>query len=671
MGKINIMSKKLSELIAAGEVVERPASVIKELVENSIDAGADKVTVEIQNGGRTLIRVSDNGSGIERDDVSLAFVSHATSKITTEADLNKISTLGFRGEALASICAVSRVNLLTKTADSDEGTSLSGEGGEITSIKEAGCPNGTTITVRDLFYNTPARMKFLKTDRGEGNAAALIIDKLALSHPEIAFRFIRDGKVTLHTPGDGKLKSAVYAVYGREFTDGLIPVDYTHKGIRIKGLTSKPIASRKNRNMQNFFLNGRYIKTGTGCKALDEAYKHSIMVGKYPSCVLNIIVPESFADVNVHPAKTEIRFVNEAPVFEAIMYAVKTAIIQGDSRPEMTFESKINPNSRSFTDITRERQPSALQQRINEALLKEKLEERERQNRRQETAERHSEPAKPAYSTAHAAPADEPAVSVPSKNYAVSQSVASEPENYIRSQDKVEVHYELPKPQSQTAPDSDAYSEPKTQMPEIVSEAEVNIISEDDKPQKNLRFVGEAFDTYIIAEYGKDLLMIDKHAAHERLIYEKLKSTENSGDNVQMLLTPIQIVLAKNEYNAVLDNLDIIARAGFDIDDFGSGTVILRSVPAMLRKENIKDAVVEIAGRLASGKQDVTTEKLDWIYHSIACRSAIKAGNKSTEKELVDIAVRALENDVYYCPHGRPIAFLIKKSTIEKQFGRI
>lgn len=668
MGKINIMSKKLSELIAAGEVVERPASVIKELVENSIDAGADKITVEIQNGGRTLIRVSDNGSGIERDDVSLAFVSHATSKITTEADLNKISTLGFRGEALASICAVSRVNLLTKTADSDEGTSLSGEGGEITSIKEAGCPNGTTITVRDLFYNTPARMKFLKTDRGEGNAAALIIDKLALSHPEIAFRFIRDGKVTLHTPGDGKLKSAVYAVYGREFTDGLIPVDYTHKGIRIKGLTSKPIASRKNRNMQNFFLNGRYIKTGTGCKALDEAYKHSIMVGKYPSCVLNIIVPESFADVNVHPAKTEIRFVNEAPVFETIMYAVKTAIIQGDSRPEMTFESKINPNSRSFTDITRERQPTALQQRINEALLKEKLEERERQNRKPEIFESRLEPVK---RTSSHALHDEPLTVTRSADFEISQSVASEPEDYVKSQDKVEVHYELPKSQSQTAPDSDAYSEPKTQIQQIVSEAEADIISEDDKPQKNLRFVGEAFDTYIIAEYGKDLLMIDKHAAHERLIYEKLKSTENSGDNVQMLLTPIQIVLAKNEYNAVLDNLDIIARAGFDIDDFGSGTVILRSVPAMLRKENIKDAVVEIAGRLASGKQDVTTEKLDWIYHSIACRSAIKAGNKSTEKELVDIAVRALKNDVYYCPHGRPIAFLIKKSTIEKQFGRI
>lgn len=665
MGKINIMSKKLSELIAAGEVVERPASVIKELVENSIDAGANKVTVEIQNGGRTLIRVSDDGSGIERDDVSLAFVSHATSKITTEADLNKISTLGFRGEALASICAVSRVNLLTKTAGSDEGTSLSGEGGEITSIKEAGCPNGTTITVRDLFYNTPARMKFLKTDRGEGNAAALIIDKLALSHPEISFRFIRDGKVTLHTPGDGKLKSAVYAVYGREFTDGLIPVDYTHKGICIKGLTSKPIASRKNRNMQNFFLNGRYIKTGTGCKALDEAYKHSIMVGKYPSCVLNIIVPESFADVNVHPAKTEIRFVNEAPVFEAIMYAVKTALLQGDSRPEMTFEAKINPNSRSFTNITRERQPSALQQRINEALLKEKLKEREQQERKPEIFE---SPLKPVKQMNSHVLHDEPLTVTRAADFEISQAVASEPVNYVKSQDKVQVHYELPKPQSSTA--SDAYGEPKTRLPEIVSEAEVNLISEDDKPQKNLRVVGEAFDTYIIAEYGKDLLMIDKHAAHERLIYEKLKSTENSGDNVQMLLTPIQIVLAKNEYNAVLDNLGLIAKAGFDIDDFGSGTVILRSVPAMLRKENIKDAVVEIAGRLASGKQEVTTEKLDWIYHSIACRSAIKAGNKSTERELVDIAVRAIENDVYYCPHGRPIAFLIKKSTIEKQFGR-
>lgn len=328
MGKINVLDKSIAELIAAGEVVERPASVIKELLENSVDAGATAITVEIKNGGVKYIRITDNGSGIMKDDVPKAFLRHATSKVSVANDLDNIATLGFRGEALASICAVAKVQLLTRHFSEDIGTSYEINGGQEVSCGDAGCPKGTTIIVRDIFYNVPARMKFLKRDVAEGNAVANIIDKLALSHSEIAFTFIRDGKQVLKTPGDGNLKSAIYSVYGREFVNKLIPVDYSLNGVQISGYITKPEFARPNRNMQNFFINGRFVKSLTAAKALEEAFKGSIMVGKIPSCVMHISIPCDTVDVNVHPAKTEVRFINERPIFDAVYHGVKTALLR-------------------------------------------------------------------------------------------------------------------------------------------------------------------------------------------------------------------------------------------------------------------------------------------------------------------------------------------------------
>ena len=646
MSKIKLMDKSLRDMIAAGEVVERPASVVKELLENSIDAGSTAITVEIQNGGRTLIRITDNGCGIAREDVTLAFTSHATSKISTESDLDSIATLGFRGEALSSIASVSRVAMLTKTADEQFGTSVNLEGGEILEIEDAGCPNGTTIIVRDIFFNTPARMKFLKSDLAEANAVAGIVDKLALSHPEISFKFIRDNKTALHTSGDGKLKSAVMSLYGRELADNLIEVEYSYNGLEISGLISKPIASRKSRSMQNFFLNGRYIKTKTGYAALDEGYKNSIMVGRYPSCFLNISMPHDMVDVNVHPAKTEVRFVNESTVFDAVRFAVKTAIGKGDSRPVM----KINHNGK---DILRKAQPEfspMLQQRINEAIFKE--------NKSAETRTTLS-PNLPIKETPAKIEVEKITETVTVENKETEDIIpTAKPQPPMTAEpDAILTHRELYRRETD-----------EKQKPTV---EEIPVFIDAPTEQKSVRVIGEAFDTYILAEYGRDLMLIDKHAAHERLIFEKLKKGNIDDSGVQILLEPIRINLPKDEYNAVVENTELFCKAGLEVDDFGDGTVILRSIPSMLLKEDAEDTVVEIAARILNNKKEITTEKLDWIYHSISCRSAIKGGDKSNIGELVEIAKMALSEDIRYCPHGRPIAIILTKSEIEKEFGRI
>jgi DNA mismatch repair protein MutL len=639
MAKIKVMDKNLRNLIAAGEVVERPASVVKELLENSIDAGATFITIEIAKGGRTLIRVTDNGCGISRDDVELAFVSHATSKIKEEEDLDSIMTLGFRGEALSSIATVSKVTLLTKTANEDFGTSAKLMGGEITDISEAGAPDGTTIIIEDLFFNTPARMKFLKSDMGEGNAVAGIVDKIAVSHPEISFKFIKDNKTIYQTSGNGNLRDAIISVYGKSVADSLIEVDYTHDGIKVTGLTSKPIESRKSRNMQNFFLNGRYIKTKTGFAALDEAYKNSIMVGKHPICFLNIIIPANRVDVNVHPAKVEVRFDNEQLIFDAVRYAVKTALSEHDTRPQMKLNSRDN-----FKNILRENEGTPIQKRMADAIFK--------------------------------------ALDETPKETSVLPKTDYTHQTLKVNSDSADYQKFAPTPIEDFANDFTSYPDAKPNAKEeIITQTELTDREEPDeqifvdedlsKDSKPLKFVGEAFDTYIIAEYGKDLLFIDKHAAHERLIFERLKRGEIDDGGKQLLLEPMSIILPKNEYNAILDNRDLLNNAGFEVDDFGDGTVLLRSIPSILIKEDAKSTLEEIADRLINNKKDITTEKLDWIYHSISCRSAIKGGNKSTTDELIKVARDALSDDIMYCPHGRPIAIVLKKSEIEKQFGRI
>ena len=644
MPKINVLPKQLAELIAAGEVVERPASVVKELLENSIDAGADNITVEIKNGGISYIRITDNGCGISREDIRNAFVSHATSKISTSEDLESILTLGFRGEALASVSAVARVEVMTKTADDDIGTRYVIESGEEVSLDDAGCPNGTTIIVRDLFYKTPARMKFLKKDVTEANAVAGVVDRIALSHPEVSIRFIREGKQVLITSGNGDLFTCIREIFGKDFSSDLIFAEYSGQGVEVGGYVSKPSASRPNRNMQFFFLNNRLIKTGTGSAALSEGYKNSVMVGKFPSCVLNIKINPSLVDVNVHPAKTEVRFSDERLIFNAVFYACKNALAKGDTpkqvkeivkdfykAPEKAPEqlkivSKPAPVSDFWQHIPKKTEPAPVTEspkvKINFVEPK--------------PAEIIPEPVKePTKIISVSAPVGE------------SQKEENIEDILLNSPSKIET------------------AEPVVSDDEIIAEAKPAFEEEE------FHLVGEAFKTYIICEYKGKMVIIDKHAAHERIIYEKLKR-ENSERTPQLLLMPVTVTLSKEEYSAVLENLELINKAGFEAEDFGNGCVIVRECPMEIDADDVQDVICEIAGRFVEKKQDVMFEKLDWIFHSVACRSAIKAGNFTSRLEMERFAKQLLSMpDIRYCPHGRPVLIEMTQRELEKNFGRV
>lgn len=703
MGVINVLDKHIAELIAAGEVVERPSSVIKELVENSIDAGAKNITVEIKNGGTTFMRVADDGCGIYRDDIKKAFLRHATSKVKTANDLDSIATLGFRGEALASISAVSRLQVITKNENEEIGSCYEIEGGDEISLEEAGCPTGTTFVIRDLFYNIPARSKFLKKDVAEGNAVSALMDKIVLSHPEVAFTFIRDGKQVLRTFGDGKLLSAIYSVFGKDFAKGLIPVDYTLDSVTVKGYISKPINSRPNRNMQNFFINGRFVKTRTGMAALEEAYKGSIMVGKFPSAVLQLTVPYEIIDVNVHPAKIEVRFINERPVFDAIYHAVKTALQQGDERKQIHFKEntafneikKVNPfnNAQAVfakAENTPAEKPIKPIERIEPVLknsepkpynpfdeldLKDEkskpvsidnlkmsdssnpfdIYSKQAIKRNSELENKKAEFSKQKLEKAEQLilKATQQEESLPKQEITVDDLTAESTETPIET----EVSKEEVKPLKEISENKTDNNDALTELP---------------KEQTKLRFLGEAFNTYIIVEKNdNEVLIIDKHAAHERIIYEKLKADSGSA-NVQYLLTPITVTLDKIDYDAAVSNLDMFAKCSFDVEDFGNGTLLVRSAPQYLAATEIADCITEMSGYIASGKKDIYTEKMDWFYHNVSCRSAIKAGNKSTVQELMDIAWTLERNpQIKYCPHGRPICIVMTKYEIEKQFGRL
>jgi len=620
MNKIQVLDKHIAELIAAGEVVERPASVMKELVENSIDAGSSAITVEIKNGGITYMRVTDNGCGISRADAPIAFLRHATSKVHDQDDLDNIATLGFRGEALASVAAVAHVELLTRAEEELAGTRYVIDGGSEQLCDDAGCAQGATIIVRDLFYNTPARMKFLKKDVVESNAIAGVLDKIALSHPEVSLRFLRDSRETLHTPGDGKLISTVYAVYGKEFTAGLIPVDYELNGVKVWGFISKPAAARPNRSMQQFFINGRYVKSRTAMVALEEAFKGSLMVGKMPACVLHLGVSYQSVDVNVHPSKIEVRFINERPIFDAVYHGVKTALNQSDAPSVMPLNKPI---------LSPFRQPPAPVQMQLPTIPKQEQPEQQPNVKSPQTA--HS------YAVSD--------VQVPQFH----TDYAAKPVGIPSFQPEVQANEQSVSPQI----------EPNHFEPSKISE-----------PQSQ-KYVGEAFGTYIIVQLGNDeLLFIDKHAAHERMLYEKLKA-EGGQAAQQMLLQPVTVTLDKNEYSAVLGSIDTYAAAGFEIEDFGSGTILVRSAPLILGGEDVADAVMEIAGYLQSAKNDITTEQLDWLYHNVACRAAVKAGDESSPQELIALAQRMEAEDIRYCPHGRPVSIIMKKKDLEHQFGRV
>ena len=664
MGKINVLDKHISELIAAGEVVERPSSVVKELIENSIDANATAIEIEIKNGGTSYIKISDNGQGILREDVPKAFLRHATSKVKNHDDLDSIKTLGFRGEALASIAAVSKVEMITKSENELAGTCYKIEGSDEVSIEDIGCPTGTTIIIKDLFYNTPARMKFLKKDASEASSVSAIVDRIALSHPDISFKFIKNSKEELNTPGDGNIKSCIYSVYGKSFSAGLIPVKYELNGVKVYGFTCDTNSARPNRSMQHFFINGRYVKSKTMMVALEQAYKGSIMVGKFPSCVLYLELSYEVIDVNVHPAKIEVRFINEKPIFDAVYYGIKTSISKLDRPLEMLLNDNNISNEKKI---------------INDNLNKEIL--------------KVSDPTvKNDYYTMKPIPTnnvnvEEPDVFIPKKN------VSYSPLKPIELEKKPTIYKDNTKEEVTSKIDlhvDEAHSNPffeennKEQHNIILEEEKIDNFSiAEDESNKNavaffsldndkINVIGEVFSTYIVLEKNKDkLLLVDKHAAHERLIYEKLKK-ESGKSFSQYLLTPLTVTLEKKEYSAVISNLNLFSEAGFEIDDFGSGTVIVRSSPLYLEHDDISDSIIEMAGYVLENKENISTKYMDWLYHNIACRTAIKSGDKSNKDELIALVKKLDENpELRHCPHGRPILINITKKEIEKQFGRM
>ena len=712
MAVIHVLDKHTAELIAAGEVVERPASVVKELLENSIDAGATQVTVSIESGGVKLIEISDNGTGIEAEYISTAFIRHATSKIETPDDLTNIHTLGFRGEALASIASVARVELTTRTEVDEFATVYRIEGGEEVSREPGARAVGTTIRVKDLFYNTPARMKFLKKDSSEGTFVSDTVTHVALSHPEVSVKFIREGKLQYVTPGDGQLRGAVYAVLGREFSRDLIELKNQEGVYRITGLVTPPKSCRASRSMQHFYINGRYVRNRTIMAGMEMAFKGTMMQGKFPGGILLLEMPADLVDVNVHPAKIEARFARENDVFDVVYHAVKLALAQpGTGERLFTFEADKEEekaeNSKNDADIIKNDVKNnnftglsaIIRGQADPGVL----------------PQQHWEPAKPAAAPQQPAPAAAmqipTAPSVPRwKGSAQNEDMldpfvtlhspklettkAPEPFRAAASETQLDVEPEfgetkLHSPQDHMAawnpaqeapkeePESAPCAETEPDAPEaaeqetVLAEPEqMNFDPTADQPEP-LRYVGEVFRTYILAERGDELCLIDKHAAHERQLYEKLAANYGNVPS-QMLLEPAAIDLAAEEKQALLDNIPLLENAGLEIADFGGNTVVLRAVPADVEPQNAESLLVEIANKLLKGGHDALNEHTEWVLHSISCRAAIKAGDKSSPQELLALAEKILSGEVPpFCPHGRPCVLKLTRKELEKQFGRI
>ena len=711
MAVIHVLDKHTAELIAAGEVVERPASVVKELLENSIDAGATQVTVSIESGGVKLIEISDNGTGIEAEYISTAFIRHATSKIETPDDLTNIHTLGFRGEALASIASVARVELTTRTEVDEFATVYRIEGGEEVSREPGARAVGTTIRVKDLFYNTPARMKFLKKDSSEGTFVSDTVTHVALSHPEVSVKFIREGKLQYVTPGDGQLRGAVYAVLGREFSRDLIELKNQEGVYRITGLVTPPKSCRASRSMQHFYINGRYVRNRTMMAGMEMAFKGTMMQGKFPGGILLLEMPADLVDVNVHPAKIEARFARENDVFDVVYHAVKLALAQpGTGERLFTFEADKEEkaeNSKKDTDIIKNDVKNNSFTGLS-AIIRGQADPGV-------LPQQHWEPAKPA--AAPQQPAPSAAMQIPTapsvprwKGSAQNEDMldpfvtlhspklettkAPEPFRAAASETQLDVEpefgetklhspqdhmaawnpaQEAPKeepesaPGAETEPDAPEAAEQET----VLAEPEqMNFDPTADQPEP-LRYVGEVFRTYILAERGDELCLIDKHAAHERQLYEKLAANYGNVPS-QMLLEPAAIDLAAEEKQALLDNIPLLENAGLEIADFGGNTVVLRAVPADVEPQNAESLLVEIANKLLKGGHDALNEHTEWVLHSISCRAAIKAGDKSSPQELLALAEKILSGEVPpFCPHGRPCVLKLTRKELEKQFGRI
>ena len=634
MPNIIQLSSHVANLIAAGEVVERPASVVKELLENAVDAGATKISVEIKDGGMTFLRVTDNGCGMEPQDARTAFLRHATSKLRTAEDLAAIATMGFRGEALAAIASVSRIDLLTKPAGSLIGTSLHLEAGNIIEEAEAGCPDGTTIIIRDLFYNTPARMKFMKSDTVEGGRVAAAVQMQALAHPEVSVTLIRDGKQVLSTPGTGKLADAVYCVYGRECAQ-MAPVDSRWDGYHITGFVSKPTDSRPSRALQTFFVNDRPVKSRLLTAALEEAYRNRIMVGKFPACVLHLTVPVNAVDVNVHPAKTEVKFLSEKAVFDCVHYGVLAALNKQTDRPDVKFKNEPAPTPR------REAVPQP-----PVAAAPPKAEPKKEPFFRTMTLEEYK-----AFSTAvQNAPQ-------PKKEAAVATAVA------IERQSLPPLAEPVLKPSTAPAPAPIPTPVPQPE-PEPVQEALP-------MPQEiPWRMVGELYNSYILVEQGEDAFLIDKHAAHERILFEKLKENQEAISS-QVLLQPIAVRLSAEGAAELLANGELLLELGFEIEEFGDNTVLLRQIPMDLSPSDAAEAAEELAADLMRGRREKKTTVRDEVLHTVACKAAIKAGWVTSEPELLALVKQVMaREDLKYCPHGRPICITLSKKQLEKQFKR-
>ena len=649
MPKIIQLSPHIANLIAAGEVVERPASVVKELLENAVDAGASKVTVEIWDGGMTFLRVTDNGCGMAAEDARTAFKRHATSKLRSAEDLSAIGTMGFRGEALAAIASVSRIGLMTKTPGSISGTSLMLEGGEITEESEAGCPDGTTIIVRDLFFNTPARMKFMKSDTVEGGRVAAAVQLQALAHPEVAFQFLRDGKQVLSTPGSGGLEAAVYCVYGRECAR-MVKVESRWESYCLTGFVSRPLDARPSRNLQTFFVNNRPVKSKLLVSALEEAYRNQIMAGKFPACVLHLTLPASTLDVNVHPAKTEVKFLSEKAVFDCVHYGVLGALNKQPDRPQVQFKPQPAP---SISPVQ----------------------------------EKPSIPSVPAISKAASPDKDPFFRTMPAEEFkaftaalkdapqpkreasaATLQTIgrpANMPLREFVMMPGVKEAAAIPVPAPTAKPEPKPISKPESILePEPVQE---EIPMPNETPW---RMVGELYNSYIIVEQGDNAFLIDKHAAHERILFEKLKASQEAISS-QTLLTPVPVRLSPSACAELLSNQDMLDELGFEIDEFGENTVLLRQIPMDLNPDHAAESIEALAAGLLSGRRESKDTVRDELLHTVACKAAIKAGWKNDEKELLAVVKAVMSREeLKYCPHGRPICVTLSKKQLERQFKR-
>ena len=651
MPKIIQLSPHVANLIAAGEVVERPASVVKELLENAVDAGASTVSIEIKDGGMTFLRVTDNGCGMSCEDARTAFLRHATSKLRTAEDLAAIGTMGFRGEALAAIASVSRIDLMTKTPGSLLGTSLQLEAGKITDESEVGCPDGTTIIIRDLFFNTPARMKFMKSDTVEGGRVAAAVQMQALAHPEVSIRFIRDGKQVLQTPGNGDLHAAVYSVYGRECAK-MVTVDSRWEQYSLSGFVSKPTDSRPSRNLQTFFVNNRPVKSKLLVAALEEAYRNQIMVGKFPACVLHLTLPAGTVDVNVHPAKTEVKFLNEKAVFDCIHYGVLGALNKQTDRPQVEFK-KPAPQA----ELPK---PYAPQPAAQAAPLKGSQPAPKKDNFfRTMTPEE--------YKTFSTALKDAPQ---PKKEAAIAAAAKIERPANMPIREFVQLPGLKETPIPVPAPEKKPIPAAPVKVPEPVVEEEPEQVALEMPAAQEWRMVGELYNSYIIVEQGDEAFLIDKHAAHERILFEKLKANQEKISS-QSLLTPVPVRLSAAACAELLSNRDMLEELGFEIDEFGENTVLLRQIPMDLTPELAAESLDTIVADLMNGRREKKDTVRDEVLHTVACKAAIKAGWRNDEAELLAVAKAVMSReDLKYCPHGRPICITLSKKQLEKQFKR-